>query len=512
MKDVVLSPDETLDTPVVQASMRSVMLDGIFSQLMVMASSGIILVSLAVDLGASNFIIGLISTVPLISQFFQIPAIKIVEKARNRRLVSVISATGSRLAFFLIITIPFLFPGNAGLIAILLFLIVHSIFTATTACAWNSWMHDLIPATERSTFFAKRMAFSTAISMPVGIVSGIFLNAWKVANEPFHLHGYAILFIIAFCFGIASVVFLARTREPRIDLAMVGNSIFKRIKEMLRDANFKNLIWFLVALNFAINLSAPFFTVYLLKQIGLDIGTVIILTVSSQLANITFFTAWGRLAARFSNKTVLNSATGTLVICLLAWTFTTLPTVHVFTLPLLFLIHVFMGIATAGINLASLNIGLKLAPKGKATAYLASKNFLNALAAAIAPVIGGLLVDAFAGIEFSITVQWLSPAGSFAFDTLNFQYWDFFFFFAFILGIFAIHRLCYVKEPESDESKITLRMLFTEVRRGMRGFSTFGGLRAMQQFPYPYRKEADPGPTAGDGFVIDRERLGPAEN
>lgn len=36
-------------------------------------------------------------------------------------------------------------------------------------------------------------------------------------------------------------------------------------------------------------------------------------------------------------------------------------------------IHIFMGISTAGATLASGNIGLKLAPKGQATAYLAGK-------------------------------------------------------------------------------------------------------------------------------------------
>jgi len=44
-----------------------------------------------------------------------------------------------------------------------------------------------------------------------------------------------------------------------------------------------------------------------------------------------------------------------------------------------------MGVAMAGVTLASGNIGLKLAPKGEATVYLASSNLVNSIAAGIAP-------------------------------------------------------------------------------------------------------------------------------
>jgi len=55
-----------------------------------------------------------------------------------------------------------------------------------------------------------------------------------------------------------------------------------------KDNNFKNLLIFLGSWNFAVNLAAPFFTVYMLKRLQLGISLVIALTVLSQVMNLIF--------------------------------------------------------------------------------------------------------------------------------------------------------------------------------------------------------------------------------
>ena len=143
-----------------------------------------------------------------------------------------------------------------------------------------------------------------------------------------------------------------------------------------------------------------------------------------------------------------------------------------------------MGISTAGVTLASGNIGLKLAPKGHATAYLAANSLVNSLAAGTAPVLGGKFADFFAGRELAWTLKYTSPTGELIIPTLNFQQWDFFFFLAFLIGLYSIHRLAMVKEVGEVERKIVIRELISEVKRPIRNFSTAGGLRHMTQFPF----------------------------
>jgi len=256
-----------------------------------------------------------------------------------------------------------------------------------------------------------------------------------------------------------------------------------QVRSAFRDENFSRLIAFLGAWNFAVNLAAPFFTVYLLVMLDFDITVVIALAVLSQLASVLSYRMWGRIADRFSNKSVLRVSGPLFMICILGWTFTTMPARHLLTVPLLVVLHVLMGVSTAGVTLASANIGLKLAPHGGATAYLATINITNSLAAGIAPVIGGVFVDSFKATELSLTLNWKSPTTAFAIQTLDFQYWDFFFVFAFLIGIYSIHRLAYVREAGEVEDRIVVRELIAQVSREMRNLSTAGGLRYMLRFP-----------------------------
>ncbi|NMG82976.1 MAG: hypothetical protein GIS02_02070 [Methanosarcinales archaeon] len=59
-----------------------------------------------------------------------------------------------------------------------------------------------------------------------------------------------------------------------------------------------------------------------------------------------------------------------------------------------------------------------------------------------------------------------------------------FFFLAFLIGIYSIHRLAMVKEEGEVEEEIVINQLISEVERPLRNFSTAGGLYQMVQFPF----------------------------
>jgi MFS family permease len=247
--------------------------------------------------------------------------------------------------------------------------------------------------------------------------------------------------------------------------------------------NFRNLIRFLGPWNFAVNLAAPFFVVYMFKRLGLGMSSIMGLTVLSQLMNFAFLRIWGKLSDRFSNKSVLAVSGPLFMLCILAWTFTTLPGWYTLTAPLLIGIHVLTGISTAGVTLASGNIGLKLAPRGEATSYLVASNLVNSLAAGLGPILGGRLADFFAKRELMWTVTWKGPAGEFTQPTLDLRQWDFVFFIAVVIGLYSIHRLSMVKEVGEVKEKIVIRELLAESWMKVRSLSTAAGLRQMLQIP-----------------------------
>ena len=486
---------DTLTEEEIQKGLRSVIKDGLASQTMVTLTGGVFLVAFALKLGASNTIIGLLAAIPPLAQLVQIPAIYLIEKYRVRRAICVYAAASSRIFWLFIALIPFLFSIEAGLTFLIVALFLYAAFGAIGSSSWNPWMRDLLPQDRLGAFFSKRMSLAAGLSIPLSIAAGFYIDYWKKLFPDYELYGYSILFFFGFLAGMVGVYFISTIPEPRMAPVEEKTKIFKLILQPFKDANFKNLIMFLGSWNFAVNLAAPFFTVYMLKRLQLDMSFIIALMVLSQLTSLAFLRIWGKFSDRFSNKSVLGVSGPLFIVCILAWTFTTLPEKYILTIPLLIAIHIFMGISTAGVTLASGNIGLKLAPKGQATTYLAANSLVNSLAAGIAPVLGGRFADFFAGRELWMELGWESPARVLVIPTLNFQQWDFFFFLAFLIGLYSIHRLAMVKETGEVKEEIVARELISEVKRPIRNFSTAGGLRQMVQFPFsvvkPLKKRND---------------------
>ena len=475
---------DTLTEEEVRTGLRTVIKDGLTSQTMATLTGGIFLVAFALKLGASNMTIGLLAAIPPLTQLLQIPSIYLVEKVRNRRAITTYALGLSRIVWLLITLIPFLFSIQAGLTFLIVAILLHTAFASVANCSWNSWMRDLLPQDRLGAFFSKRMSIATGLGIALSLAAAIYIDYWKKLFPDYELHGYSILFFLGFLAGMLGVYFISTIPEPRMAPADKKLKFFKLLLRPFKDTNFKNLIMFLGPWSFAVNLAAPFFTVYMLKRLELGMSFIIALSILSQIMYLAFIRIWGIFSDRFSNKSVLLVSGPLFMLCILAWTFTTFPEKYLLTIPLLVIIHIFMGISTAGVNLAAGNIGLKLAPKGQATAYLAANSFVHSLAAGTAPVLGGKFVDFFSKCKLSWTLKWTSPGRELAIPTLSLQQWDFFFFLAFLVGLYSIHRLAMVREIGEVKGKIVVHELVSEVRRGMRNLSTVGGIRYMAQFPF----------------------------
>ena len=475
--------EETLSEEHLLSALKNVIKDGVASQAMGILTGGAFLVAFAVKLGASNLVIGLLAAIGPLSQLLQLPSIFIVEKIRNRRLITVVAAALSRLCWLVIAISPFIFPAKVAITVLLVLLTAVSAFGAVSGCSWNSWMRDLIPENIMGSFFSKRMRIATGIGIVLSLLAAVYLDFWKKQFASQELAGYSILFFVGFAAVMLGVFFLAKTPEIRMPVVRDRANIFRLLSLPFKDENFRKLIAFMCSWNFAVNLAGPFFMVYMLRRLDLSMSFIIALSIVSQVMNFLFLKIWGRYTDRFSNKSVLAISGPLFIISILAWTFTTMPDKYFLTIPLLIIIHIVMGLSSAGVSLASGNISLKLAPKGQATVYLATNTIANSIAAGIAPILGGTFADFFAGRELAWTLNYKSPTGEFALTTLNLQQWDFFFAFAFLIGLYAIHRLAMVKEAGEVEEKIVAQELFNEVRTHVRILSSIEGVRQMVSFP-----------------------------
>ncbi len=479
-----LTPEDVLSKQQIESGLKMVIRDGVASQAMGVLTGGAFLVAFAIHLGASNLTIGLLASIGPLSQLLQLPAILLVERIRNRKSIVLVAAASARIFWLLIAMIPFLFDTRTGLVVLVVSLVLSSSLGAVSGCGWNSWMRDLIPENILGKFFSKRMRVAIGFGILISVLAAGYLDIWKKLFVEHEIYAYSILFLAGFAAGMAGLFFLASTPEPKMQVASENLNLVRLISLPFKDENFRKLIAFMCSWNFAVNLAAPFFVVYMLRRLGLSMSFVIALSILSQIFNFMFLKIWGKYTDHFSNKSVLTVCGPLFLLAILAWVFTTMPDKYFLTIPLLVIIHIVMGLASAGVSLSSSNISLKLAPKGQATVYLATNTMMNSFAAGIAPILGGLSADFFAERQIDWTLKYTTPDGEFMFSTLNLQQWDFFFVLAFIMGLYSIHRLSMIKEIGEVGRKVVSNELLTEVRGQVRILSSVEGMRQMLTFPF----------------------------
>ncbi|MBI1319905.1 MAG: MFS transporter [Candidatus Hydrogenedens sp.] len=488
-----LSPQPHVTTPELRRGLPNLFIEGVLAWVMTFLTTGPLLIGFALLLNANNIVIGFIAAIGPMAQTMQLPAVFLVEKVRKRKFLAVVFAWASRSAWLLIAALPFLLPRDWVLAPFVVLLLLHFGLAAVVATGFNSWIRELVPDRIYGTLFGQRLAWATATGMVLSLAGGLLIDWWdNTGGNP--LQAYSFIYAIGAVAGLGSAFFLMRVPEP--EMAPALHLGFRELaSEPVRDPNFRQLLIFSGWWSFATNFAAPFFAVYLLERIGLNMGWVMGLTAVSQLLNILFFHVWGVVADRATNKRVLWFTGLLFVITFLIWPFTTLPDPYALTIPLLFLIHIIAGVGTAGVNLCASNIALKLAPLGQGGGYVAMNAMVTGIAAIAAPIVAGIMADWLSEEQFSLVLLMHSAEGvhePIALTTLSLQGLDFVFLTAFFMGLYALHRLLAVQEIGEIEDRKMHREVRLEMERLARQFSTAAGIRQLMAFPGSAFEISDP--------------------
>ena len=338
-------------------------------------------------------------------------------------------------------------------------------------------------------FFSKQLTFGTIAAVVFGLGAAFFVDFWKdSASAENAVYGYtlAILFGAA-VLGMAGPLFMALMPEPLMQPTPGPQpSLAETVAMPLRDEDFRQLMGFLFLRGFTANLAIPFFAVYMLQRLDMPLSAVISLTVLSQIFNVLFLRVWGPLADQYGSKAILSLSTSLYLLVILGWAFTTMPERYFMTIPLLVVLHIFAGIATAGVTLTTGTIGMKLAPPGQATSYLAGASLATSLGAGLGPLVGGKFADFFSVRELSLTFGWADPTTLRNFPAISLTGFDFLFAMAFIVGLIALNTLRGVREEGAVEQEVVLEELRAQSQEVSRMLSAVPGLRYVAQFPYSY--------------------------
>lgn len=455
--DMNLRPSETVTTTELNSGLKYVIADGLSAEAMVVFTSGTFLTAMAIHMGATNFQLGLFAALPTFTTIFQLASIWLVQKWNNRKVITSLFNLLARLPLIAIGLMPLLFTGSTTIQVLLVLLFFQHIFGDIAGASWNSWMKDLIPGERLGSFFGKRSRMAQTLNVTLSLATALCIDYVK-KNYPEHeITAYTTLFLAGGMLGMLSVGLLLRTPEPK--LTVMNDKVLTLFGRSLQNKNFRNLLAFNSLWAFALNLATPFFSVFMLKTIGLPLSYVIGLGIVGQLSSIAFLKLWGRYSDRFSNKTIINICAPLYITCILAFAFTAMPASNLAKLGILIAIHIVSGLSTAGINLALSNIGIKLAPKDEAIVYISAKNMFVAFFSTIAPMIGGLLADFFSTHQLLWNLQLKSADGLTSVRMLDLQGWNYFFIIGGLLAMASLRLLAKVKEQgETHKRKVSIHM------------------------------------------------------
>lgn len=487
---MTLQPQHSVSDVERDQALRQVVTEGAFASAATALTSGVILTALAMHIGASNLVIGVLASAPFLGQLLQAPAILLVERLRQRKLIAVVGGLAGRAMMALMALAPFL-PPELALTALVIAQLVLCGMSAVGSCAWNAWMRDLAPEDRLGWVFARRNAYAAAISLVAGIAAAIVLDRTDEGSG-WRSTIFGVLYGLGFFAGLVSAWLTSRVPEPRMPpRPEVQLGLFALLREPLADLNFRRLTVFLASWQFAINLATPFFTVFIVRQLGFDMTFVMMLSVVSQLANLIALRSWGVLADRFANKSVLLVAAPTYIVCIVAMIGASQMDHGPWLVAYLVVLHLFMGSAIAGATLATTSIALKLSPKGQSTAYVATAGLATAVAAGVAPILGGAFADFFAARQFEVLLRWTSPEGVALVSPLRLSQWDFYFLIAGALGLYALHRLTLVREEGEIKRDEMIQQVINQTRRTARNISTVAGLRTLTYLPATLLRDAE---------------------
>jgi len=386
----------------IKPGLKNSIYDGAFCQVMTVLTSGIFLTGFALLLGANLLIIGILAAIPFVAQLTQLTSSFIIEQKGRRKKICLVFASVNRCAWLLVFFILLLKNPEQNPVSIWILLgatIISYLFGSAGGVAWLSWMADLVPEEIRGRFFAKRNMILAIVGVVITLLAGKYLDLWKRSGTVIEMHGFFSLFLVGVVCGIISLVFLKKI--PDLEKAKPKKEFYnfwKLVKIPFKDSNFLRFALFSTAWSFSVYLTAPFFVVYMLKDLKMSYGLLALVNIVCEISTILALPFWGKLSDRFGSKPVLSLTTMATSLLPMLWVLTISP--H-FVL-IIMMLQVYAGLFWSGLNLNSNNLLLKLSPKENNSIYLASFAALTGLTTAIAPVIGGLLATKLRGTELNL--------------------------------------------------------------------------------------------------------------
>jgi MFS family permease len=282
---------------------------------------------------------------------------------------------------------PLLAAAVCGMMPVWLAFAVIAVYWATSlggGSAWNAWVGTLVPAEIRASYFARRTMLSQA-GLLAGIIGGGV--ALQVGAQGGWLGpAFALVFAAAAGSRLISGCFLSRQSEPLSPQNDLPPMALGPMWRSLWAGRTGRLLVYLFAVQAAVQISGPYFTPYMLRQLEFSYGTYVALIAIAYVAKIVTLPAWGWIAGRLGVQRLLWIGGLAIVPISGLWAVSS-------QFSYLCVAQVLSGIAWAAYELAMLLLIFETIPRASRVSMMTMYNMANSLAILLGSLVGGALLS-----------------------------------------------------------------------------------------------------------------------
>ena len=337
----------------------------------------------ALFLGATVQQVALIIALPnlwsSLSQFFSVQVIYWV----GGRLKLLVRLVLSQATLILCIAMLPLVQVTHRVELLLIFLILAAMCGGLAGPAWGSLMSDYVPAKKRGQYFGWRNRSVGIVTVASVIAAGLLLNFF---HQRYYGAGFWMIFSLAAAARYCSSYFISRMDEPPHRQDPASDFTFVMFLRRFRESNFLRFVMFSGCLTFATYLAAPFFAVFMLRDLQLSYLTYMALQVCASLAALVALPLWGKHADLVGNVRVLRLSSFLAALIPIFWLFSQTPAY-------LMVVQMVSGFAWSGVTLSAGNFIYDAVTPQKRVRCIAYFNVINGVALFFGSSLGGYLAS-----------------------------------------------------------------------------------------------------------------------
>jgi MFS family permease len=367
--------------------LRSIVADGVLFSIMV-AVGETYLPAFVLAVGHGAVASGLIASVPpLAGAVLQLVTPFAVRRLRSYRRWVVLCACLQAASFAPLIAGAL--AGSIGMAWVAASAVAYWAFGMATSPAWNAWVTSIVPLEMRARFFARRNQWAQLALLAGLVIAGVALDGGPgAAPAPWT---FAALFATAMAARLASASFIARQSEPA-GLAVRHDALSTRDlwTEIARPGTGR-LLAYLLAMQVAVYIAAPYFTPFMLDELELTYGGFMVLTAAAFASRVAVLPLLGQVVEKRGARFLMGAGAVGIVPLPALW----LLSDH---FAYLLALQLLSGLAWAAVELATLLSFFEGIHDRARASVLTVYNLLSAAAMAIGATVGAQLLVGLDGL------------------------------------------------------------------------------------------------------------------